>query len=234
VCNKDCIDFAGRNIFRREVEGRRVLEVGSLDVNGSFRSLMEQFLPRAYAGVDICSGPGVDELIPAERLVERFGAESFDIVVSTELLEHVADWRKAVGNLKAVLRPGGILLITTRSRGTEYHGWPYDFWRYELEDMCQIFSDFDIEVLEADPTAPGVFMKAHKRRPFIENDLSQIQLFSMLVGRRVIKPPVGILWLLKAYDVSAPLWRRLIPRSFRFLVKRAMTRSGLARKERAS
>jgi SAM-dependent methyltransferase len=228
MCNEACLDFEKRSIRRQEVTGKSVLEVGSLDVNGSFRFLMEQFHPRNYVGVDICSGPGVDEVCPAERLVERFGAESFDIVVSTELLEHVADWRKAVSNLKAILKPGGTLLITTRSRGTEYHGWPYDFWRYELEDMRQIFSDFDIEVLEADPTAPGVFMKVRKRSPFMENDLSQIELLCILVGRRLRKAPAGVLWLLKAYEASAPLCRHIIPSSFRLRMKRAITRGGRA------
>jgi len=86
-------------------------------------------------GVDIEPGKFVDVVLPAERLVEHFGPESFDVVIATELLEHVQDWRLVVNNMKAVLRRGGYIYITTRSYGFPFHAYPYDFWRYEVEDL---------------------------------------------------------------------------------------------------
>jgi SAM-dependent methyltransferase len=195
------LDFFMRSVDCGEFAGRRVLEVGSKFVNGSVRPLIERFCrPREYVGVDIEAGKYVDVVLPAERLVEHFGLESFDAVISTEVLEHVFDWRTVVNNMKAVLKPGGLIYITTRSRGFPYHAYPHDYWRYEIEDMEKIFGDFEIIALEKDWEAPGVFLKARKPTSWSPNDLSQIELYSMVVGRRT-REIVGM--------DKAPLARRL-------------------------
>ncbi|MDH7478371.1 MAG: class I SAM-dependent methyltransferase [Candidatus Bathyarchaeota archaeon] len=72
-----------------QFKGKRILEVGSKCVNGSVRPLVEKFCsPKEYIGIDIEKGMYVDVILPAERLVEHFGESSFDVVISTELLEH--------------------------------------------------------------------------------------------------------------------------------------------------
>jgi hypothetical protein len=88
MCNESCIECGKRNNSHQEFNGRSVLEVGSLDVNGSLRPLLEEVCPRTYVGIDIITGPGVDQVCSAEQLIERFGAELFEAVVSTEMLEH--------------------------------------------------------------------------------------------------------------------------------------------------
>ena len=97
-----------------------------------------------------------------KKIVGRFGVESFDVVISTETLEHVLGWRTAVNNMKLVLRSGGYIYITTRSKGFSYHGYPYDYWRFEASDLIKIFRDFEIIKIERDWEAPGAFLKARK------------------------------------------------------------------------
>lgn len=111
--------------------------------------------------------------------------ESFDVVISTELLEHVRNWKKVVSNIKNICKPNGIILITTRSYGHGYHTYPTDFWRYEFLDLKYIFSDCLIEILEKDYATPRMFMKAKKPEYFIENDLSNYLLYSIIDDRRV-------------------------------------------------
>jgi SAM-dependent methyltransferase len=185
MCNVDCVLFAARRLERPEVRGRRVIEVGSGNVNGSLRPLLESWEPGEYVGVDVVPGPGVDQVCSAEELVERFGRDRFDLVVSTEMLEHVRDWRRVVSGMKGVLSAGGTLLLTTRSIGFPYHGYPHDFWRYQPEDLRAMFADMEIVVIEEDSVAPGVFCKARKPAAFLEADLSGIPLHSIVAGRRV-------------------------------------------------
>jgi len=186
MCTQSCLDFISGYLTEDEVRGKSVLEVGSLDVNGSARQLVTRLGPAGYVGVDMELGPGVDEVCSAEGLIERFGAAAFDIVVSTEMLEHVFDWRKVMRNLKGIVKPGGLLLVTTRSIGFGYHAYPYDFWRYQLEDMRVLFADFCIIELIDDPLSPGVFVKASRPATYKEANLDQHSLYSMITRRRSV------------------------------------------------
>jgi SAM-dependent methyltransferase len=181
------INFIDKVLTTGMVHNKRVLEVGSLDVNGSVKPLVMGFGPASYIGVDMREGPGVDRVVDACELAATFGDESFDLVISTEMLEHVEHWRLAVNNMKRVLRPGGTLLITTRSEGFPLHEYPGDFWRFSLSDAARIFADMEHVSIAADPQAPGIFVCATKRMQEdhqITVDLSAIKLFSMLTGTR--------------------------------------------------
>ncbi|MGZ4984858.1 MAG: methyltransferase domain-containing protein [Chthoniobacterales bacterium] len=114
MCIRACIEFTRANLRPEEVRGCDVIEVGALDVNGSVRPLVRQLGPASYGGVDLQAGPGVDEICDATGLVARFGCEVFDLLISTELLEHVRDWRTVISQFKQVLKPGRRLLVTTR------------------------------------------------------------------------------------------------------------------------
>ncbi len=155
-----------------DVAGKRVLEVGALDVNGSPRRVLEPLGPAEYVGVDMREGPKVDRVCQASEIVDLYGPESFDVIVSTEMLEHAVDWWGAVSNMKRALRPGGLLLLTTRSPGFPLHDHPGDHWRFTVQDAREIFADMDELVVLEDPAAPGVFVRARKPAAFTELDLT--------------------------------------------------------------
>jgi SAM-dependent methyltransferase len=184
MCSGPCIQFAKEHLLPKEIANKKVIEVGAFNVNGSLRDIVEEFRPSHYLGVDIEKGPGVDEICSIHDLAARYGYEAFDLVIATEILEHICDWRSAISNLKNITKPEGTLIVTTRSINFPYHGYPYDFWRYELEDMKNIFSDFSIDVIEKDPLDPGVFVKLHKPEDFRENDLGAYKLYSVVKYRR--------------------------------------------------
>jgi len=179
MCDPACIDFGVKYLKKSEIENRRVIEIGSYNVNGSLRPDIMKYSPSKYLGIDIEAGPGVDEICNVYDIITKYGTESFDVVISTEMLEHVESWKTAISNMKNLTAKNGCIILTTRSKGFGLHNYPVDFWRFEVEDMKHIFSDFIIEKIDTDPYGPGVFIKAIKPETFVEIDLSDYEVYSM-------------------------------------------------------
>jgi SAM-dependent methyltransferase len=119
MCHISVLEFFIKNIEAKEFDGKRILEVGSKYINGSVRPLIEKFFSlKEYIGIDIESGKFVDLILPAENLLWYFGSETFDVIIATELLEHIMDWRLVINNMKMVLKCGGYIsqLVLRASR----------------------------------------------------------------------------------------------------------------------
>lgn len=153
--------FVAEQVAEKHLADLSVLEVGSYNVNGTVRDL---FTGR-YAGVDMRDGPGVDTVARSDAL--PFPASEFDVVVSTEMLEHDQRPWLSVAEMARVLRPGGHLLLTCRGydgRGCfPVHDYPDDHWRFTVSSVRLLLTDAGLvaDVIE-DPQAPGVFAAATK------------------------------------------------------------------------
>lgn len=159
----------------RPMEGLRVLEVGSLDVNGTVRDLFEGC--DQYIGIDIQAGKGVDYVASSNDMVVRsyalgstpvdlgdapfshvVSSSYFDVLVSTEVLEHDAEFWLSFAQYNRVLKPGGWLIVTCRGIDFPKHDYPSDYYRFTtsaLEYLFQAFG-FDAVVIEEDSQCSGV------------------------------------------------------------------------------
>ena len=95
----------------------RVLDVGSLNINGSNVSL---FTDVRYFGVDVAAGRNVDIVTPAHQL--QLPDATFDVVISTECFEHDRHIAETIGNIYRMLRPGGLFLFSCATEGRKEHG----------------------------------------------------------------------------------------------------------------
>lgn len=181
------LDFFAKEVPKEMFKGK-IIEVGSLVVNGTVRDIVEAEQPESYIGIDFIAGDGVDKVMYAERLMAEFGENSFDTVISTEMLEHALHWRECVDQMKLICKKW--LIITTRSPGFGYHEYPTDEWRFSMDDMKQIFRDYKIHKLVSDPQVDGVFMIAEKLgKPLA--DLTGIELIKPVKPEGYQRPAPG-------------------------------------------
>lgn len=93
--------------------------------------------------VDLVPHPATDCLADAARL--PFRPEAFDLVVSQETIEHVADPFSAVAEMARVLRPGGRLYLQAPFV-LGYHPGPEDYWRFSAAGMRELVTRTGLEV----------------------------------------------------------------------------------------
>jgi len=105
------------NFLLLKSEHTSILEVGSLDINGSLREFATGC---RYVGIDIAPGHGVD-VVCAGQVFDP-GDERFDVVWSAECMEHNPYWAATIENMVRLLRPGGLFVLSCASPGRPAHG----------------------------------------------------------------------------------------------------------------
>ena len=114
----------------------KVLDVGSLDVNGNIRELCGD-----YTGIDIMAGPNVDVVI--EENIFPFENNYFDVVLCLNTLEHDKKFWRTLSEMWLVLKPGGILFIEVPNfHYKTIHNHPADYYRFSEEALRQMFIGF--------------------------------------------------------------------------------------------
>ena len=130
---------------------KTVLDIGSGDVNGNNNHYFEDCF---VLGNDIGYGPNVHLLGFAHDL--PFIDDYFDMIISTECLEHDREYSKTLNAAVRMLKSGGLYLFTCATTGRPEHGTskskPYQAFSTRidgLEDYYKNLTEGDIrEVLD--------------------------------------------------------------------------------------
>ena len=142
------------------------VDVGSQDVNGTYRPLVEG-RGLEYMGIDICPGKNVDVVVPEPEshgtaivcwqaaTATTKGKPS--IIISGQCLEHTRhpwDWMNYVVSL-AWPGSAGVPFILIAPSAWPQHRYPLDCWRILPDGMRSLMEWAGLEVLEVgmdDPT----------------------------------------------------------------------------------
>jgi SAM-dependent methyltransferase len=138
--------------FLRTRSNLKIIDIGSGE-----KPYHWLFTPYAheYIGVDVVPCSRTDIRAAAEHLPIR--SACLDVIVCTQVLEHLTDPPRALSEWFRILRPGGIVFASTH--GTFwYHPDPVDYWRWTHTGLRRLFETvwFRVHTVEACEGVPSV------------------------------------------------------------------------------
>lgn len=151
--HESVMDWTAHWVAEWGLQTKKVLEIGSANVNGGVRPLFSG----EYVGIDFdAEAEGVDVVMSSHEIGGHFGEDSFDVVLCLEMLEHDPLPIVTMQEIGKVLRPGGAFIITTRGNGFKEHNRP-DLWRF-MRDGMELLIDMigpTTRKIQQDPQAAG-------------------------------------------------------------------------------
>jgi SAM-dependent methyltransferase len=137
-----CDEFARGRTGDRLV----VLDLGSLDINGTYRSLFSRE-GWHYVGLDLEAGPNVDMVLTDPYKWRQVASRSVDVLISGQTLEHIQYFWRTILEVERVLKPGGLCCLIAPSSGFE-HRHPVDCWRFYPDGFRALCSLMGFEPLK--------------------------------------------------------------------------------------
>jgi SAM-dependent methyltransferase len=142
-----------KKLFYDYFSNKRVLDVGSGDINGNNRFLFENC---EYDGNDVIQANNVTIVSKTKDL--PFTDNTFDTIISTECFEHDPEYKESFIKIYNMLKPDGLFCFTCASTGRGEHGTrrslPQDSYGTigNLEDMSDYYKNLtEIDLNDALP-----------------------------------------------------------------------------------
>lgn len=129
-----------------------------LDVGGKGKPYACFFADRVahHYVLDVAPAYSVDVVGDARRM--PFSDASMDVVLITQVLEHIPEPLPVIAEIQRILKPGGTLLLSVPSIFPQ-HGSPGDYWRYMPQGLEFILRDFkNVNVRGEAGTVPSIFL----------------------------------------------------------------------------
>ena len=141
----------GRKLTRERLDRfvcSHATEALTLDVGAKVAPYVQRFPNRV--GLDLVPAPAITVVGNVLGLPFRSGA--FGCVLCTEVLEHLPEPQAAVDEMHRVLRPDGILVLTTRFL-FPIHDSPRDYYRFTRYGLQHLLRRFEMLELREDANA---------------------------------------------------------------------------------
>lgn len=145
-------------------DGLNAVEIGSLDVNGSIRQIL-QGKCALYTGVDSQEGNGVDVVADGLQYLKSIAYKP-ELILCCECLEHDPNAWLTIHGMRDTLAAGGYLLVTSPAYGFPYHGYPKDYWRMSKDTFIDvIFAGYEVLSLDVVGLSPYACTVGLARKP---------------------------------------------------------------------
>jgi SAM-dependent methyltransferase len=145
-----------REIFRRWISALPAAKLMILDVGGRlqpYRELLDGRIQR-YISVDIRRTPVVDVIAAGERI--PFAADSFDLILCTQMLEYVPEPKIVLAEIHRVLRPGGTLMVSAPA--AQPRDADEECWRFQPAGLRKLLAVYaEVEVVPEGGSIAGFF-----------------------------------------------------------------------------
>lgn len=126
-----------------------ILDVGSLDTSGdnyNYKSLFEN-IKWNYTGLDFENGDNVDILVEDIYNMAEINDNSYDVVISGQLFEHLGFFWLTMGEIDRILKPGGLCCIIAPSGGPKHGVADSDCYRFYEDGMRALANYVNFEIL---------------------------------------------------------------------------------------
>lgn len=147
--------ICAHNFFDRYIsDAKVVVEIGSMDINGSLRDL--NLKGCKWIGVDNDHGPGVN--VVNKDLNIPFEDGFADVTLSSSTLEHDVFFWHTFTEMVRITKPGGYVYINAPSNGP-VHRHPVDCWRFYPDAATALLqwarhAGYKLELIETDVNPP--------------------------------------------------------------------------------
>ena len=112
-----------------------------------YRPLFEPYAAR-YIGIDLPENPAADSHATRDS-VTSLPDSGADLVLSTQVLEHVISPQSYLQECRRILKPGGFLMISTHGYWM-YHPDPNDLWRWTGAGLRRLIQENGFRILQCE------------------------------------------------------------------------------------
>jgi len=177
----------------------RLLDVGCGDkaYEPWFRPYVQSYIGVEHAATFARTAAGArggpDVIYGGATMPFRDG--SFDTVLSVQVLEHTPHPAALMAEMRRVLAPGGMLILTAPFQ-FRLHEQPHDYFRYSPHGLRQLCDDVGLEVFEVLPQGSLWTVIGHKLNSYLALRVARIGQLAQRMGKLPHEAPqaAGVRW----------------------------------------